>query len=46
MLIDGAAAYMEEIDYEWEFRFDVIGIVKHGGKLYLDHFPDAFFPGW
>ena len=42
-----ASAYMEEIDYEDEIRFDVIGILLLKGKApKIEHYEDAFFPGW
>ena len=42
-----ASAYMEEIDYEDEIRFDVIGILLLKGKApQIEHYEDAFFPGW
>ncbi len=42
-----ASAYMEEIDYEEEIRFDVIGILLQEGKApEIEHYEDAFFPGW
>ena len=41
-----ASAYMDEIDYEWEIRFDLIAILYRGADDYrLDHYPDVFFPG-
>ncbi|MGB3798166.1 MAG: YraN family protein [Lewinella sp.] len=41
-----ASAYMEEIDYEWEIRFDLIAILYRSETDYrLDHYPDVFFPG-
>ena len=41
-----AAAYMEEIDYDWEIRFDLVAILYRAPADYdLTHFPDVFFPG-
>ena len=44
---DAAAAYMRHINYEWEFRFDIIGIVlsKFHNEVKINHTKDAFFPG-
>jgi len=41
-----AAAYMREVDHQWEVRFDIIAILLHqDGSHTLEHMPDAFFPG-
>lgn len=41
-----AAAYMREVDHQWEVRFDIIAILLHkDGTHTLEHMPDAFFPG-
>ena len=41
-----AGAYMEQIGYEAEIRFDIISILlKQGRVLSLRHMEDAFFPG-
>lgn len=46
MLYDAAAAYMRQISYEWEIRFDIIGITGAEGRLIrMEHFKDAFYPG-
>ena len=37
--------YMESIGYEWEIRFDVIGVVLRNGELReIRHTEDAFWP--
>lgn len=47
LLADAAAAYMEEIDHDWEIRFDIIAILLHSpNNISIEHFEDAFFPGW
>jgi len=53
LLADAATVYMEQINHDWEIRFDVIGIVirKSQSKppsehIEIEHFKDAFFPGW
>ena len=41
-----ASFYMEEIDYDWEVRFDLVSIyLKPDGSYELKHFEDVFFPG-
>lgn len=46
-IMSAAAAYMERIKYEWKFRFDVISIILKNDKLEkIEHFEDAFWPGW
>ena len=40
-----AGVYMEEIDYDWEIRFDVVSVVLEGRQAGIEHLPDAFFPG-
>lgn len=42
-----ASAYIEEIEYEDEIRFDVIGVLLLENKdPEIEHYEDAFFPGW
>lgn len=46
MIADAASRYLEKINHDWEFRFDVIGIIlKKEEVKELRHFKDAFFPG-
>jgi putative endonuclease len=47
LISDAAAAYMRSINHEWEFRFDIIGIVlpKNRQVPQINHTTDAFFPG-
>ncbi|THH36343.1 YraN family protein [Neolewinella litorea] len=41
-----ASMYMEEVNHEWEIRFDLIAIHYRSPSVYqLDHYPDVFFPG-
>lgn len=41
-----ANRYMEENNYEWEIRFDIIAIIMINGNVKtMNHFKDAFFPG-
>jgi putative endonuclease len=46
LLVDAASAYMERIQHEWEIRFDIISIVMTDKDHDLEHYKDAFFPGW
>ena len=43
---DAAFAYMQEIEWEGEFRFDIVLVhFDTDGAFSIRHFPDAFFPG-
>lgn len=47
LLVDAAVVYMNQNDFEGEFRFDIIAIVLKNREEYgLKHFEDAFFPGF
>ena len=42
-----AQSFMEEIEYEWEIRFDIISVLqKAGHDVKIQHFKDAFWPDW
>ena len=45
MLARAASVYMEEIDHQWEIRFDIVAIIFASQKPELRHYADAFFPG-
>ena len=46
LIKDAAAVYMEQIDHQWEIRFDIISIlIKEDGHS-IEHFQDAFFCEW
>ncbi len=46
MLTAGATSYMDMIDYDKDFRFDIISItLRSETDFNIEHFPDAFFPG-
>ncbi|MDF1696055.1 MAG: YraN family protein [Saprospiraceae bacterium] len=47
LIVDGATAYMEKINHDWEVRFDIVAVFFHN-EVYqsVDHFKDAFFPGF
>ena len=46
LISDAANAYMEQINHEWEVRFDIISILLQEDKYSIKHFEDAFFSGW
>lgn len=47
LLVDAARIYMEEVQHEDEFRFDIISVLLNTGKdPLIEHFQDAFFPGF
>lgn len=45
LIQDAAQRYMEEIDHNWEIRFDIIAVLfgKEGQNPQIEHFKDAFF---
>lgn len=46
-LVEAAGAYMEQINYDWEIRFDIITVLLWSDQQFeITHFQDAFFPGW
>lgn len=40
-----ARAYLRSRHYSGDIRFDVLAIRLRGGKVFVWHQPDAFFPG-
>ncbi len=44
LMADAAQVYAEEIQHDWEIRFDIMGIVLKEGKPEISHLADAFFP--
>ena len=46
LLIDAANVYMDQINHEWEIRFDIVSIILKGDNFSIEHFEDAFFPSW
>ena len=46
LLKDAAAVYMEQIDHQWEIRFDIISILIKSDGYSIEHFKDAFFSEW
>lgn len=45
LIYELAVEYMYRIQYETEFRFDVVSIILEPQKD-IRHFEDAFFPNW
>jgi len=46
LLVDASGVYMEQINHDWEVRFDIISIVIINDQYKeIKHFKDAFFPG-
>jgi len=46
LLGDALSMYMEEIDHQWEVRFDVVAVVIINDRHHeIKHYKDAFFPG-
>ncbi len=46
MLADAATQYMQSINYDWIFRFDIVGVLlfEEYDSYEISHFEDAFFP--
>jgi putative endonuclease len=45
LLARAAGAYMEQIGYDWEIRFDIVALIVRNGQVReLRHVEDAFFP--
>lgn len=46
LLVSAATAYMNEINYDGDFRFDLITIVGYGEHdAVLEHYKEVFWPG-
>ncbi len=46
LLLDAANAYMQQIDFDWAIRFDIIAVSLKKQHVIIEHFEDAFFPTW
>lgn len=48
LMVDAAQIYCETINHDGEIRFDVISVLLLDDRQHnqLDHYEDAFFPGW
>ena len=45
LIADAASFYMEQINHDWEIRFDIISILISPYGFQIEHLEDAFFPG-
>jgi putative endonuclease len=45
LMIRAAINYMLKINHDGAIRFDIIGIIIKNEKHFIEHIPDAFFPG-
>lgn len=46
LITDAALAYMEQIDHDWEVRFDIVSVLlRPYQKPDIKHIQDAFFRG-
>ncbi|MBK9255302.1 MAG: YraN family protein [Saprospiraceae bacterium] len=46
LIIDAAGRYMEQINHDWEIRFDIVSIVFDKNLVPdIRHYKDAFYPG-
>lgn len=43
-IVEAADAFIQEIDWEKETRFDVVTVIFFGQTHELEHFKDAFYP--
>ncbi len=47
LVVEAAQVYMENAAHEGEFRFDIVSVLLTPGRdPMMEHFPDAFFPGF
>ena len=47
LLAEAASVYMEQHGHDWELRFDIIVVLYRNETAYdIQHYEDAFFPGW
>lgn len=46
LLAGAACAYMEQVNFQGEIRFDIISVLRpQSGQYQIKHIEDAFFPG-
>ncbi|MEM9920515.1 MAG: YraN family protein [Bacteroidota bacterium] len=44
LMVEAAGIYMEQIEHEWEFRFDIVSVLLSPSKeAKIEHFEDAFY---
>lgn len=46
LMFQAANEYMDNINHNWEIRFDIISVLKSDSGFDIRHFEDAFFPGF
>ncbi len=44
LMADAAQVYAQEIQHDWEIRFDIIAVLFQKKHPQISHFEDAFFP--
>ncbi len=43
MMTSAASVFMDEVNHDWEYRFDVISVIIRQSKNYIKHIEDAFW---
>jgi len=43
-IIEGAASYIEQSDFDLDARFDIISVIINGQESEIDHIENAFYP--
>jgi putative endonuclease len=46
LMVQAAVAYANQIQHDWEIRFDVVAITNYTPPPKIEHFEDAFYPDW
>jgi putative endonuclease len=46
LMVRGATVYAQQINHDWEIRFDVIAITHYRNPPTVNHIVDAFYPDW
>ena len=46
LIVKTATAYAQEINHDWEIRFDIIAITHYKNPPKIEHIEDAFYPDW
>lgn len=46
LMVQGATFYAQQINHDWEIRFDVIAITHYKSPPTIEHIIDAFYPDW
>ena len=45
LMVRAAIDYTNKTKHDGALRFDIIGIIIKNEKSFIEHLPDAFFPG-